>query len=80
MAVPAEIQGMYTAWLRYGRLPWSNLFQPTIEMCRNGFLVDYSLAQSIDDMELQIRNTPSLKYAIDHHLVKPVIHSVFGVR
>jgi len=62
VAVPGEVAGYYEAWRRFGRLPWRRLLQPTIEMCRDGYRVQWSLAHAIRSKELFIRHTPSLRY------------------
>jgi gamma-glutamyltranspeptidase/glutathione hydrolase/leukotriene-C4 hydrolase len=61
IAVPSEVLGYYEAWRRFGRLPWRRLFQPTIDMCRNGYAVSPSLAQRIDFRLDLIAATPSLR-------------------
>lgn len=40
--VPGEVKGFYEAWQKYGKLPWKNLVQPSIDMARNGFPFGYS--------------------------------------
>ena len=62
MAVPGEVAGCYEAWKRFGRLPWRRLVQPTIDMCRHGYRVVWSLADAIKRKEPQIRQSPSLQY------------------
>ncbi|KAH8304505.1 hypothetical protein KR059_011390 [Drosophila kikkawai] len=37
IAVPAELAGYAQAHQRFGRLPWSDLVQPTVELCRSGY-------------------------------------------
>ena len=37
MAVPGALAAIDKAWQRFGRLPWRELFQPTIEIVRAGF-------------------------------------------
>jgi len=62
--VPGEVAGYYEAWRRFGRLPWKQLLQPTIEMCRDGYQVQRQLADDIRRKESFIRRTPSLRYVI----------------
>jgi gamma-glutamyltranspeptidase/glutathione hydrolase len=37
VAVPGALAAVETAWRRFGSLPWSELFRPTIEVVRAGF-------------------------------------------
>ena len=37
VAVPGALAAIDKAWQRFGRLPWRELFQPTIEIVRAGF-------------------------------------------
>lgn len=52
--------GMYEAWRRFGRLPWADLFQPTIELCEYGFIVENALAGAIEEKEANIRADPTM--------------------
>ena len=61
IAVPGELAGYYEAWLMYGRLQWSQLFQPTIDLCRGGFHVDLALGRAIQSKEVEIRGDPGLR-------------------
>ncbi|OVA12499.1 Gamma-glutamyltranspeptidase [Macleaya cordata] len=54
MGVPGEIAGLHEAWLRYGRLAWSKLFQPAIQLAKDGFVVSPYLATTIKKSELKI--------------------------
>ncbi|XP_071493203.1 glutathione hydrolase 1 proenzyme-like [Diadema antillarum] len=36
-AVPGEVRGLWEAHQKYGSLPWSDLFQPVIELAENGY-------------------------------------------
>ena len=59
-AIPGEIAGFWQAHQLGGKLPWSSLFQPAIQMCRNGFKVSRVLAFAIDVLESSIRNDTEL--------------------
>ncbi|KAH8330017.1 hypothetical protein KR067_013254 [Drosophila pandora] len=59
-AVPGEIYGYWKLHDKYGRLPWRKLFQPTIDLCRNGILVSKYLAGVLEREEERIRSEPSM--------------------
>lgn len=40
IAVPGAIKGYWEMHQKYGRLPWATLFQPAIELCRTGTVVN----------------------------------------
>lgn len=61
IGVPGEVHGYYKAWTRYGRLPWRRLIQPTIDLCINGYHVEWALAKALKDKENIIRNNPGLR-------------------
>ena len=47
IGVPGEVSGFYAAWERFGRVPWADLVQPTIEICEKGFKVESALSAAI---------------------------------
>ncbi|XP_004513075.1 glutathione hydrolase 3 [Cicer arietinum] len=72
MGVPGELAGLHAAWLKYGRLPWKTLFQPAIELAKNGFVVSPTLGEYLVKEESKIMNDLGLKtiYAPNGILLK----------
>jgi len=61
MGVPGELAGLYEAWRKYGRLPWKILFQPSIELAKNGYEVLPYLAKDIASHDTKIAADPGLR-------------------
>ncbi|KAF5726033.1 gamma-glutamyltranspeptidase 3-like isoform X2 [Tripterygium wilfordii] len=72
MGVPGEIAGLHEAWLQHGRLAWSTLFQPAIELSKYGFVVAPYLGLNIAKCAKTIFNDPGLRevYAPEGKLLK----------
>lgn len=43
------------AWKRWGKLPWSELFNRSIELAKNGFHINEHLAEKMRAAELVLR-------------------------
>lgn len=56
--------GFHEAWKLAGKLPWKQLFQPTIDLCENGFPVSRSLAYNIQRRKDKIILFPNMKYML----------------
>ncbi|XP_078682131.1 glutathione hydrolase 1 proenzyme-like [Branchiostoma floridae x Branchiostoma belcheri] len=56
VAVPGEIRGYWEAHQRYGKLPWSELFQPAINLAEKGLCIRKALGIAINDSKAFIEN------------------------
>ncbi|GER51393.1 gamma-glutamyltranspeptidase [Striga asiatica] len=72
MGVPGELAGLHAAWSKYGRLSWRALFQPAIQLAKNGFVVGPYLGARMAGVEKKIMSDPGLRqvYAPNGKLLK----------
>ncbi|KAI8929951.1 gamma-glutamyltranspeptidase-domain-containing protein [Entophlyctis helioformis] len=47
VGVPGELYGLYEAHRKYGKLPWSRLVKPSVDLCRDGWRVSTILETKI---------------------------------
>ncbi|KAF5306948.1 hypothetical protein FQA39_LY00178 [Lamprigera yunnana] len=73
IAVPGELRGYWYAHQKYGRLPWRDLVQPTIDLCKNGHKITAFLANAFANSEHQIRKDPGLNQTF----IDPKTNSVY---
>src|SRR5436190_5124053 len=57
-AVPGAALGLETAHKSFGRLPWRDLFQPAVELARNGVELNDGQAYLHRILDLILRHTP----------------------
>ncbi len=46
VGVPGTVAGLYLAHQKYGKLPWADLVQPSIDLAKNGFELSWSLSRA----------------------------------
>ena len=61
VAVPGELAGYWAARQRFGNksLTWRRIIQPTIDLCRDGIPVSWTLAAVLSDYEFVANGTPA---------------------
>ncbi|XP_026669040.1 glutathione hydrolase 1 proenzyme-like isoform X3 [Ceratina calcarata] len=60
IAVPGELMGYWEAHRKYGKLAWSELFEPTISLCETGSIVTTYLHNYLHSKEEKIKKEKSL--------------------
>ncbi|RZB39538.1 G glu transpept domain containing protein, partial [Asbolus verrucosus] len=62
VAIPGELRGYWEAYKKYGgKVPWRDLVQPTIDLCKNGILVTEFLASVYSSQQNQLYKDPILR-------------------
>ena len=62
IGVPGELRAYKTAYEEFGGgVSWKDLFQPTIDLCRNGFVISQSQGQAIQQTRPYILDDPALR-------------------
>lgn len=58
--VPGSVDGMVTAYNKFGTLPWEKLVQPSIDLAENGFAISESEAKNLDRIQKDLKNENSV--------------------
>ncbi|MDX2362358.1 MAG: gamma-glutamyltransferase [Crocinitomicaceae bacterium] len=61
VGVPGTVAGLYMAHQKYGKLPWKDLVQPSIDLAQNGVILSYTLASHAK----KIQNSDKPKFLKD---------------
>ncbi|XP_033222455.1 scoloptoxin SSD14-like isoform X2 [Belonocnema kinseyi] len=61
VAVPGELAGYWEAHTKFGKLPWKDLVQPSIEVCENGYNLTKSQYKGLQEDNFNIYDDPTLK-------------------
>jgi gamma-glutamyltranspeptidase / glutathione hydrolase / leukotriene-C4 hydrolase len=61
VAVPGEIRGLYDAHIKFGRLPWFELFEPNIHLAEEGFLVTKTLYAMVSKFKGSFSRSPAMR-------------------
>ncbi len=83
VAIPGELRGLHHMHKKYGILPWSRLFKPSITLAREGWRVNRILASRIEvandtilgDMEFQKVFAPTGKLLVEGDLIKREVYA-----
>ena len=65
-AIPGAALGLETAHKSFGRLPWRDLFEPAIELARNGVELNDGQAYLHRILDLILRHTPEARDVYEH--------------
>ncbi|XP_036366894.1 glutathione hydrolase 1 proenzyme-like isoform X2 [Octopus sinensis] len=61
VTVPGQLYGLWQAHQMYGSLPWKHLFAPVIHLATQGFNVSRLLANTLKEMESEVKDQPLLR-------------------
>lgn len=63
IAVPGELRAYERAYKDFGGgVSWKDLFQPTIDLCRNGYVLSPSQGEAIQQSKSFILADPTLRF------------------
>lgn len=55
--VPGELRGYWEAHKRFGKLPWRDIVQPSVELCEKGYNITIAQNHALD----QFGDDPNFK-------------------
>ncbi|XP_070172184.1 scoloptoxin SSD14 [Polyergus mexicanus] len=61
VAVPGELAGYWGAHQRFGKLPWADLFKPSVELCEKGYTMTVAQYDGLVYNKKSIYNDPTLR-------------------
>lgn len=59
VAIPGELKGYQEAHERFGKLPWKDLFEPTIRLCEEGVPISKRFEEMLSEFESELRSQPT---------------------
>src|SRR5690606_31412130 len=71
VGVPGLLRALELAHGRHGKLPWQGLFEPAIELARDGFVVSPRMAASLADAAPALRRDPDAARSFIKHDGEP---------
>lgn len=54
--VPGSVEGMWQIHQKYGTLPWEELLNPSIELCKEGYLISFLNAKKLNNKQEDFKN------------------------
>jgi len=80
IGVPGELRAYKKAYDEFGGgVSWEELFQPTIQLCRDGFNVSSSQAAAIQQTSPVILNDPTMRFIFKNYFIKKKKYKCFLV-
>ena len=64
VGTPGVLKTLFLAHKKYGKLPWSQLFQPAISIARSGFVISKKMHVNLESLEY-LRKFPEMKVYFD---------------
>jgi gamma-glutamyltranspeptidase/glutathione hydrolase len=61
IGVPGTVRGLALAHQKFGKLPWKDVVMPAVRLANDGFLLDRSLASSLNGVVASSREFPELR-------------------